>query len=563
MIDLYTEQANHLPAVPHADYPRPTLQRESFLCLNGKWDFAVTRSTHPPVFDREILVPFAPESLLSGIHETFVDTDVLWYKRRFTLPDGFQKERVLLHFEAVDQYCSVLLNGTPLGEHEGGYQPFTFDITEYLKEENELAVRVTDRLDSQILPYGKQKRKRGGMWYTPTTGIWQSVWLESVPKTYIRDIRITPTLTYADIALTGVTEGTVHFEGRDIPLCNGYARLTPDTPIHWSPENPHLYEFTLTAGEDVVTSYFALRTVDVRTVNGIPRLCLNEKPYFFHGLLDQGYWSDGGMTPADATCYIEDIKRMKALGFNMLRKHIKVEARRFYYECDRLGMIVFQDMVNNSDYSFLRDTALPTLGFLRKNDKHLHRRTESRIAFTEGMKDCAQLLYNHPCICLWTIFNEGWGQFDSSTAYRTLKSIDPTRPVDTASGWFLPQESDVDSRHIYFRKLKLTPSDKPLFLSEFGGLTYKVTEHITCPQHSYGYGTCPTRQDFVTRFCDLYEKQVLPLISKGLCAAVYTQVSDVEEEINGLLTYDRKVEKITPEEFLPISQKLIQAIDNN
>ena len=560
MIPLHTPQGEHLSEIPHHIYPRPQLRRDSFYCLNGKWDFAATKSTRPPVFNRQILVPFAPESALSGIGETFTDDDVLWYKRRFTLPQGFNVGKVLLHFEAVDQYCDVLLNGTPIDGHEGGYHPFTFDITEYLKEENELAVRVTDRLDSHVLPYGKQKRRRGGMWYTPTTGIWQSVWLESVPERFIRELHITPTLTHADIEIAGADEGIVRFEENDLPFTDGRIRLTPAHPVCWTPETPRLYEFTVTAGEDVVTSYFALRTMECKTVDGIPRLCLNGKPFFFHGLLDQGYWSDGGMTPADPVCFEKDIRQMKALGFNMLRKHIKVEARRFYYECDRLGMIVFQDMVNNSEYSFLRDTALPTLGLLRKNDRTLHRRADSRIAFMREMKETAKHLYNHPCICLWTIFNEGWGQFDSVTAYRTLKAMDPTRPIDTASGWFTPEESDVDSRHIYFKKVRLAPSDKPLFLSEFGGLTYKVGGHVACPDRSYGYGTCKTREEFVVRLTALYQEQILPLIPKGLCAAVYTQVSDVEEEINGLGTCDRKVWKITPEEFATISQALTDAV---
>ena len=560
MIDLMTKQGASLPEIPHNIYPRPALRRESFFCLNGRWDFAVTKSTQPPVFHRQILVPFAPESPLSGIHETFEDSDVLWYKRRFALPEDFNKGRVLLHFEAVDQCCDILLNGTPLGGHEGGYIPFTLDITDYLKDENELAVRVTDRLDTLVFPYGKQKRKRGGMWYTPTTGIWKSVWLESVPEQYIRELRITPTLSHADITVLGVKEGVVHFEGKEIPLTDGRVRLTPAAPVLWSPETPHLYDFTVTAGEDRVSSYFALRTVECKTVDGLPRLCLNGKPYFFHGLLDQGYWSDGGLTPADPACYEEDILRMKSLGFNMLRKHIKVEGRRFYYDCDRLGMIVFQDMVNNSDYSFFRDTALPTLGLLKKNDKSLHRDPDSRAAFLKGMKETAELLYNHPSVCLWTVFNEGWGQFDSAEAYRKLKNQDPTRPIDSASGWFLPKESDVDSRHIYFRKVRLTPSDKPLFLSEFGGLTYKVEGHVSCPERTYGYGTCKTGEEFVSRLCALYKEQVLPLIPKGLCAAVYTQVSDVEEEINGLVTFDRVVMKISPEEFSPVSRLLCESI---
>ncbi len=544
----------------HNSYPRPQMKRDSYFCLGGNWDFAVTKSTYPPEFNRQITVPFAPETKLSGIGETYDDSAVLWYRRSFSLPDGFNKGRVLLHFGAVDQCCDVLVNGTPVGCHEGGYLPFSFDITDALKETNELAVRVTDRLDSGIFPYGKQKRKRGGMWYTPTTGIWQTVWLESVPVTFVKDIRITPTLTYADIEVEGVSDGFITFEAEQIALTDGKARLCPKECHLWSPEDPYLYDFTITAGEDCVSSYFALRTMETKVVNGIPRLCLNGAPYFFHGILDQGYWADGGLTPPSEDFFAMDILSMKSLGFNMLRKHIKIEPQLFYYECDRLGMIVFQDMVNNSDYNFLRDTALPTLSLRRRNDQNLHKDPVSRRAFTESMCSTAKHLYNHPCICLWTIFNEGWGQFDSTAMYRKLRALDPTRPIDTASGWFTPKESDVDSRHIYFRKVKLTAGDKPLFLSEFGGYTYKVEGHLFNPHKSYGYGACATREEFVEKFTALYRDEILPLIPKGLCATVYTQLSDVEDEINGLLTFDRAVQKITPDEFLPLSEKLKNAI---
>ncbi len=566
MIDLYTSAGEHLPEIPHNLYPRPLLRRDSFLCLNGRWDFAVTKSTRPPVFDRQILVPFAPESLLSGIHETYDDDTVLWYRRSFTLPQGFQKDRVLLHFGGVDQCCSVLVNGTPVGEHEGGYIPFTLDITHALREQNELAVRVIDRLDSGILPYGKQKRKRGGMWYTATSGIWQTVWLESVPEEYVTGLKITCDTQSARIEVQGVNEGALTVttpQGEmTVPVTDGVAHVAPPSPKLWSPEQPYLYHFTLQTERDCVHSYFALRTLDIQTVDGVARLCLNGKPYFFHGLLDQGYWSDGGMTPADPHCFAQDILAMKALGFNTLRKHIKVEPQQFYYDCDRLGMVVMQDMVNNSHYSFLRDTALPTVGLLKKRDIHLHPNPDSRRAFLSTMEQTVALLYNHPCICLWTIFNEGWGQFDSTAAYHRLRQMDTTRFIDTASGWFLPRVSDVCSRHIYFKKLSAPQSDKPYFLSEFGGFVYKDEQHSFNPGRTYGYGTCNSREEFVSRLTDLYENQVLPLIAKGLCAAVYTQVSDVEDECNGLITFDRKVAKITPEEFAPLSRRLCGAMED-
>ena len=560
MKDLYTKLGEHLPPIPHNIYPRPAHKRDSFYCLNGKWDFAVTRSTQPPAFDRTIIVPFAPETPLSGIDETYDDNTVLWYRRTFSLPEGFVIDRVLLHFGAVDQSADVLLNGTPLGGHVGGYTPFTFDITDHLKEKNELAVRVSDRLDSKVLPYGKQKRKRGGMWYTSTTGIWQTVWLESVPKQYIKALHITTDMTGADIEICGADEGritvTTPFGNIQQSFSGSKVHIEPPFPRLWSPEDPYLYEFTLDTQTDTVSSYFALRTLETLTFDGIRRMCLNKEPYFFHGILDQGYWSDGGMTPADPISFEEDILTMKALGFNTLRKHIKIEPQLFYYACDRLGMVVFQDMVNNSDYSFVRDTVLPTLGHLRKRDTHLHRDPTTRKAFLDTLEQTVSLLKNHPSVCLWTIFNEGWGQFESTAAYYKLRKLDNTRFIDTASGWFLPEVSDVCSRHIYFKELTLERSRTPHFLSEFGGLVYKVKDHSFNPRRTYGYGRCKTREEFVQKLTALYRDQVIPLVAKGLCATVYTQLSDVEDECNGLVTFDRKVLKITPEELQPLSRKL-------
>lgn len=560
---MYTAAGETLDGVPWDVYPRPQLRRQSFFCLNGTWEFAVSEC-EPQTYDRTIRVPFAPESLLSGVGECFPEEAARWYRRQFTLPTDFCKERVLLHIGAADQETAVYVNGVLVGEHVGGYEPFSFDITEALQEENTLVIRVIDRLSAQILPYGKQCHKRGGMWYTPVSGIWQTVWLESVSTEYVRRLIIDTDEAGATIAAEGVCEGTVTVQTPQgavtLPLTDGVARVALDEPQWWSPENPYLYEFTLATPTDEVRSYFAMRTLDIRTVDGLPRLCLNGKPYFFHGLLDQGYWSDGLFTPATPAGYAEDILAMKALGFNTLRKHIKVEAEQFYYDCDRLGMIVFQDMVNNSDYSFFRDTALPTVGFIRRRDTRLHRDPDARSAFQQGMEQTVRGLYNHPCICCWTIFNEGWGQFCGSEQYHLLRALDSSRFIDTTSGWFLGSDSDVDSRHVYFRRLKLKASDKPLVLSEFGGYSYKAAGHVFNTEQSYGYGSCKTREELVERIRTLYTEQVLPLIPQGLCAAIYTQVSDIEDEINGLLTYDRRVSKLLPEEFSDISERLCGGI---
>ena len=557
---LYTAQGQQVSAAPWQVYPRPQLRRDSYLNLNGYWDFAAGED-FPKVFDKKILVPFCPESLLSGIGEHFADGSYLFYRKTLTFPENFKKERVILHIGAADQITEVFVNGQSAGKHVGGYDAFSFDITPYLQEENELVIRVQDDLRSKVLPYGKQTLNRGGMWYTPVSGIWQTVWLESVPERYIERLQIRVTDSAATVQVFPALDGHVLFENKKIPLTEGKAVLTPENPELWCPENPHLYDFSVICGEDRVDSYFALRTLEIKSVDGIPRLCLNGKPYFFHGLLDQGYWSDGIYTPAAPECYAEDILAMKRLGFNTLRKHIKVEPAQFYYDCDRLGMIVFQDMVNNGDYRFFRDTILPTFMLQKRSDKRLHRDEATRQAFYDGMEATVKQLQNYPSIVYWTIFNEGWGQFCASDAYDRLKALDDSRFIDSTSGWFRGKKTDVDSRHIYFGPWgQLKKSDKPLVLSEFGGHCYPVEGHIFNPEKAYGYKSCKTLEDFHRSVEELYRKRILPAIPKGLCAAIYTQVSDVEDEINGLLTYDRKVCKADETAMQALAQDLVNAV---
>ena len=555
MQKLYTTAGEALSGTPWNAYPRPQMVRKDWLCLNGEWDFEY-RGTKT-----EIRVPFCPESLLSGVETQMEYGREMTYTRRFTLPEGWKGMRILLHFGAVMRRTVVLVNGQEAARHENGYLPFTADVTGLLREgKNELTVLVVNDLDHRF-PWGKQRLDRGGMWYTPCSGIWQTVWLEPVPETYVRRLSIRTGSDWAEIRAEGVSEGSVRFLGRDYPLEKGCVRLSVEEPILWCPERPYLYPFTLSAGDDRVESYFALRTLSTETVNGIPRLCLNGKPYFFHGLLDQGYWSDGLYTPASPTAYARDISTMKLLGFNTLRKHIKIEPEQFYYDCDRLGMIVFQDMVNNGDYVFLQDTGLPTLGLMGVNDQKRNRDPQTRENFYAAMDGTVDLLSNHPCICLWTIFNEGWGQFSADAAYYRLRARDPSRFIDSTSGWFHQTASDVDSLHIYFRKLKLGRENKPQLLSEFGGYSLPVPEHCFNPEKPYGYRKCKDRESFVRDLRALYEKQLLPLVSRGLCGAIYTQVSDVEDEINGLLSFDRAVEKLRPEEFADLARRLQHALE--
>lgn len=547
-----------LANIPWAEYPRPSLVRNSYLCLNGQWEFYLQKQGENPIYYKNIIVPFAPESILSGIDEVFDENLLRVYKRNFTLPENFQNDRIILHFGAVDQSTKVYVNGNLVTSHIGGYIPFSIDITDFIRKENELVVEVRDILSNFIQPYGKQTLKRGGMWYTPVSGIWQTVWLESVPETYVKDISISTKSNYVTITVHGIENGEIvlHDTKERFTIRDGKAELSISNPEFWSPENPRLYYFDVIGERDFVTSYFALRDLSIENVDGIKRLCLNGKPYFLHTLLDQGYWSDGLFTPPSPESYRTEIKKVKALGFNTLRKHIKVEPQIFYYECDRLGVIVMQDMVNNGKYSFLKDTVLPTIGFKRKNDKRLHKNKESRKAFINTMTDTVNLLKNHPSVCYWTIFNEGWGQFESQKAYEILKKLDDTRFIDTTSGWFRCGDSDVDSRHVYFKKIKIKKSNKPIIVSEFGGITYCVKDHVFNQNNEYGYGKCDTRESFVNKLRNLYEEQVIPHIEKGLCGAVYTQVSDIEDEINGLFTYDRRIDKIIPEEFIDISERL-------
>lgn len=561
---LYTAHGENLTGTPWMVYPRPQMRRESYMNLNGPWDFAVARPDQPAdEYCHKICVPFCPESVLSGIYNHFEGATLL-YRKTFSLPDGFNRGRVILHIGAADQIAEVSINGRQAARHWGGYEAFSVDITDDLQEENELVIRIQDQLDHQEIPYGKQTEHPGGMWYTPVSGLWQTVWLESVPRAYIEKLNIENRDYSVTISTVPALEGKVAVEGLgEFMLENGAVTITPENPQLWSPENPWLYNFTVECGEDRVESYFAIRCLEVKKIGDYPRLCLNGEPYFFHALLDQGYWPDGILTPAAPVCYADDILAAKKLGFNTLRKHIKVEAEEFYYQCDKLGIIVFQDMINNGRYNFLMDTAMPTAfrSFQKISDKNLHRNREQREGFLKSMEATVNQLKNHPSICYWTIFNEGWGQFDSDNVFEEFIKLDDTRFIDTTSGWFRQKKSDVDSRHVYFRKVKVEGDGiKPLIVSEFGGHAWRVEDHVFNPDKTYGYGICKNQQEMNDALVRMYTEEILPCVKKGLCGAVYTQISDVEDEINGIITYDRKVEKILPERMLPVAKALQEAI---
>ena len=562
-VHLLTKWGRSLPDIPWSKYPRPQLVRDSFFCLNGKWEFA-SGSEAPSQFKEEITVPFPPQSILSGICRNFEAEEKLFYRRKFELPEGFLKDILLLNIGACDQECSVYINEQYAGGNIGGYNSFSLDITDLLQDgENEILIEVFDDPELVLLPYGKQRKKRGGMWYTPISGIWQSIWLESVPKAYIKSIKTTTSDNNVSMVFEGIESGHISVETSDgkfiCEIADSMAEFKISEPRKWSPEDPYLYRFTAVSDQDHIESYFALRDLEIAEIDGIKRPLLNGKPYYFHGLLDQGYYSDGIYTPAAEEAYAFDISAMKNMGFNMLRKHIKIEPERFYYECDRLGMIVFQDMVNNSDYSFIRDTALPTIGIKKLNDKRLHKNTDERAAFISGMETTVAQLFNHPSICQWTIFNEGWGQFCSSDMYDLLRGLDSTRFIDSASGWFESEKSDFYSPHIYFKPIKLSPKSKPIFISEFGGYSCKIEGHCFNLNQEFGYRHFDTTEEFSKALEELYIKQVIPSLKCGVCGSVYTQVSDVEDETNGLLTYDRAEQKIETTRMKSVSDKLFDA----
>ncbi|MBR4474162.1 MAG: glycoside hydrolase family 2 [Oscillospiraceae bacterium] len=552
---LYTAAGRNLPAVPWNRYPRPQMQRADWLCLNGRWSLACE---HGAV--QQILVPFCPESLLSGVAEAPAAGETMVYRRFFRIPDDWQGRRILLHFGAVSRSCTVLVNGCEVCRHDQAYLPFSADITEAVCDgDNRLEVFAVNDLSPKF-PRGKQSLRRGGMWYTPCSGIWQTVWLEPVPERYIRRLRIRTGTDFAEISAEGVQDGVIELEDREYPLTEGQVRIPLPGGRLWTPENPQLYFFHLRAGEDAVSSYFALRSLSVQSVRGIPRLCLNGRPYFFNGILDQGYWSDGLYTPASPEGFESDILVMKELGFNTLRKHIKIEPEQFYYDCDRLGMIVFQDMVSSGEYRYLRDTVFPNMHFCARNDRRLNQDPETRKNFRQAMAETVRLLQNHPCICLWTIFNEGWGQFCADDCFRELKMLDPDRFIDSTSGWFHQKESDVDSLHLYFEKLHLGKLPLPQLLSEFGGYSWKVPAHSFNLEKTYGYRKYERQEDFLRALRDLYKNEILPLAGKGLCGAIYTQVSDIEDETNGLLTFDRAVNKIPSDTLSDLAAALQQAV---
>ena len=549
---------------PLPEYPRPQLRRESFLNLNGVWQYAVsTLNSEPEEYDGDIVVPFPLESELSGVGRVLQPGEYLWYRREFTLPEDFNVGRVLLHFGAVDQCARVWVNGMDACTHTGGYLPFSADITDLLFEgENTLVVRVTDDTDRSYHTRGKQKLKPGGIWYSPVSGIWQTVWCESVPENYISSLFITPHLEDGSVELLVMGEGAVRavIDGDAYDFEAGTSALLKLREVRaWSPEEPYLYKLELAMGDDRVESYFAMRSVGIgEDRNGVKRLLLNGKPYFQNGLLDQGWWPDGLYTAPSDEALAFDIAAAKTMGFNMLRKHVKVEPLRWYYHCDRLGMLVWQDMPNGGGaYSALTVSAPLLTGSHSRDDKYskfARREEKGRDEFREELLDMVSHLYNAPSIVTWVIFNEGWGQFDSDKCAEAVLELDSSRILDRTSGWHGQGSGGLRSIHLYFDDYKHKPDKlgRCVVLSEFGGYTLPIDGHAW-PGKPFGYKKFDSQEKFRRALTLLYDGQIRPACMSGLAAAIYTQLTDVENELNGLITYDRRVIKLSPADIKRIT----------
>lgn len=535
------------PDHPLPEHPRPQLVRDTeWVNLNGRWEYAFAGEERPGTWDGEIVVPFSPETELSGVRRQLQPREHLWYRRDgITAPVG---ERVLLHFGAVDQSCTVWVNGTEVGSHTGGYLPFTFDVTDALVAGTQsVEVRVRDLSETGPHARGKQRLDRGRIWYTAQSGIWQTVWLEAVPVDHVTGLTIVPDLGSGSFTVTLTTSGgTTRTEV-----------VLPDEPRPWSPADPFLHELELVHGQDRVRTFAALRSFGTGTdAEGRRCFLLNGEPFQHVGLLDQGYWPDGLMTAPSDEALVHDIRTAKELGFTVLRKHAKVEPLRWYHHCDRLGILVWQDMVNGGGRYRELVANLPARFPVRISDSRyatfFREDAAARAEFREEVRRTVALLRNTASVAVWVPFNEGWGQFDANAVAAEVAALDPTRSVSHVSGWIDQGGGDVRSFHSYLRPFRVRRrwrrrEKRVLALAEYGGYSLTVHGHALLDDTGgveFGYRHFEDAAGLAAGFTDLHERWIAPAVRDGLAATIYTQLTDVEDELNGLLTWDREVQKI-------------------